>query len=122
MEMNKIILWLDDIRNPQDLQWIAFWKSVGDVTPDNVVWVKTYDEFVSYITNNGLPYGICFDNDLGELLEGYDCAKFIVEYCLNNNLKLPFYKIQSANPVGYKNINTLLQNYNKFYETNERSC
>ena len=43
-----------------------------------------------------------------------------LEYCLNNNLKLPFYKIQSANPVGYKNINTLLQNYNKFYETNER--
>lgn len=27
--------------------------------------VRTYDEFVSYITENGLPSYISFDNDLG---------------------------------------------------------
>ena len=45
---------------------------------------------------------------------GYDCAKWLVEYCINNNKSLPKYAIQSANPVGRENINSLLTNFNKF--------
>ena len=45
---------------------------------------------------------------------GYDCAKWLVEYCIDNNKSLPKYAIQSANPVGKENINSLLMNFNKF--------
>ena len=43
---------------------------------------------------------------------GYDCAKWLVEYCLNNDLDLPFCFVHSMNPVGKDNINHLLKNYN----------
>jgi len=44
---------------------------------------------------------------------GMDCAKWLVEYCLDSNLQLPEYTIQSANPVGKENITSLLENYKK---------
>lgn len=128
----KTLLWLDDIRDPMTQNWLVFSPIEK---PFNVVWVKSYQEFVNYIINNGLPDGICFDHDLADehydpsMFEfpndytklyssfkektGYDCAKWLVEYCINNNLKLPKYNIQSMNPVGKQNIHSLLQNFLK---------
>ena len=79
----------------------------------DVVWVKDYNEFVEYITENGLPDGICFDNDLGKKLEGYDCAKWLTEYCLDNKKPLPKYSIQSDNCAAYENITSLFNTFNK---------
>lgn len=45
---------------------------------------------------------------------GYDCAKWLVEYYIDNKLKLPLYNIQSANPVGKENIDKLLKNFINF--------
>ena len=78
---------------------------------------------------------ICFDHDLGEdesiervkngmskrqskkikakSKSGMDCAKWLVEYCIDNKLSLPKYSIQSANPVGKENIDSLLKNFTK---------
>ncbi|MES3018193.1 MAG: cyclic-phosphate processing receiver domain-containing protein [Bacteroidota bacterium] len=126
----KILLWLDDIRNPLEDNWLVF-SPIEQ--PFEVVWMKTYKEFTRWITNNGLPTGICFDHDLSdfqamksgypELMEdvdypleektGKDCANWLVEYCMDKNLKLPLYNIQSANPAGKENINSLLQNFIK---------
>lgn len=88
--------------------------------PYSIVWVKNYKEFTNYISNNGLPNGICFDHDLGDdhydsksdngemEKTGYDCAKWLLEYCSINNKKLPLFSSQSANPVGKKRILDLL--------------
>jgi hypothetical protein len=35
---------------------------------------------------------------------GYDCAKWLVDYCVTNNLPLPDYYVHSFNPVGRMNI------------------
>lgn len=113
----KKLLWLDDIRDPfeNNGEWLIFSPLEQ---PYEVIWIKSYVDFVDYINNNGLPDGICFDHDLGDENEktGYDCAKYLVDYCLDKNLVLPLYNIQSANPVGKDNINGLLINYNKYYE------
>jgi len=66
--MKRYLLWLDDTRDPFELlpdgsSWLVF--SPIDLTGVEVVWVKSYDEFVGWITGNGLPGGICFDHDLG---------------------------------------------------------
>jgi hypothetical protein len=128
----KTLLWLDDIRNPLEDGWLAF-SPIED--PFEVIWVKGYNGFIEYIEKNGLPTAICFDHDLGEdiarervsggmskrgarklkreTLSGMDCAKWLVDYCIDNDLDLPKYNIQSANPVGKDNINGLLVNYNK---------
>ena len=107
---NKILLWLDDYRDPEKNDWLVFSPIGRDV---NIIWVKSYNEFIDYIINNSLPDGICFDHDLGGEKTGYDCAKWLVNYCIDNNLELPLYAIQSANPVGKENIDKLLTNFNK---------
>lgn len=128
----KTLLWLDDIRNPQEGTWLADFSPLA--TPFETIWVKSYGEFTQWITENGLPDAICFDHDLGDdfaLREnaeftdwynldesreynGMDCAKWLIDYCIDNDSNLPEYTIQSANPVGKENIDGILISYNKF--------
>ena len=108
----KTLLWLDDIRNPLTGDWLMSYAAEWAYDKSNkVVWVKTFREFVLWITAYGLPDKICFDNDLGEVKEGYDCAKWLVEYCMDGDLDLPNYSIQSGNTVAVDNIRSLLANY-----------
>ena len=71
--MNKV-LWLDDIRKPSDPKF-SIWITVAFGENVDVIWVKSYNEFVKYLTHNPMPYGISFDHDLGAELSGNDCAK-----------------------------------------------
>lgn len=134
----KTLLFLDDYRDPFDTKadWL-FYSPIGRNV--DVVWVKSYQEFVDYITTNGLPDGICFDHDLvdehydpsmydgtyNDLYPhftektGYDCAKFICEYCMDNNKDIPPYNIQSANPVGSENIDKLLKSFISFCQNDK---
>ena len=125
----KTLLWLDDVRDPFQNDWLNF-SPIGKNI--EVTWITNYQDFVDWITTYGLPDAICFDHDLSDLQAfkssypemvediecnektGYDCAKWLVEYCINNDKSLPKYAIQSANPVGKENINSLLTNFNKF--------
>jgi len=47
---------------------------------------------------------------------GLDCAKWLVDYCMDNNQKLPEYSVHSMNPAGGKNILEYLNNFKKFQE------
>ena len=132
----KKLLWLDDYRDPMEGQWLVF----SPITLEDleVYWVKSYQQFIDWIITNGLPEAICFDHDLGlevafearskgmskrksrllkkEEKTGYDAAKWLVNYCMDNDKKLPLYNIQSANPVGKENIDKLLKNFIEKYE------
>lgn len=44
---------------------------------------------------------------------GYDCAKWLVDLCMDRGLKLPEYLCHSQNPAGKLNILTYLDNYRK---------
>lgn len=115
----KILLWLDDIRDPfkNDSEWLTFSPILR---PYKVIWVKNYDEFISWIKLNKLPDAICFDHDLGwdkndnEMKSGFDCAKWLIDYCIDNDLDIPEYAIQSANPVGKDNISSIIESYKRF--------
>lgn len=104
-------LYLDDIRIPKSDGW--------DI-------VRTYDEFVDWIKENGLPDEVSFDHDLAlihydpstwtqkfEYTEktGYDAAKWLCEYCWTNGLPIPTWNVHSANPVGRDNIIQLLKKF-----------
>ncbi len=129
MEVYKKLLWLDDIRNPLENDWLVF-SPIPLYEIKDIIWVKSYDEFVDWILKNGLPDAICFDHDLGDYQAlhsagyidgdlpetektGYDCAKWLVSYCIEYNQKLPLYNIQSSNPIGKENIDKYLKNYEK---------
>lgn len=81
--------------------------------------VRTYDEFVNYIINNGLPKFISFDNDLGLdekgnlAPDGYAAAKWLV-YESDLDVRDLEYKVHSANPVAAEQIKGLLNNYIEF--------
>jgi len=134
--MKKTLIWLDDIRNPFKDNWLVDYAP--DFVNENVIWVKNYNEFTDWIIKNGLPDMIAFDHDLGEdesrervsrgmskrksrgvkreTKSGYECTKWCVEYCMTNKLPYPAYVIQSYNPIGAKNIKTLIENYKKHCE------
>jgi hypothetical protein len=116
-------LYLDDIRTPQTEGWEI---------------VRSYDEFVRWIETNGLPDVVSFDHDLStehygligqmnsDILDwreyydkgdreytGYDCAKWMCEYCWNSGLPIPNWNVHSANTVGKENIQFLIRGYEK---------
>jgi hypothetical protein len=140
-QKNMKKLFLDDIRMPVDCK--NFVMRLGEATIhfiDDAGWdiVRTYDEFVSYIEKNGLPDLISFDHDLAdehiqyyfnegghrnppkyetepEFKEktGMSCAKWLVEYCIDNKKTLPEFLVHSANPYGRANIKGLLESFKK---------
>jgi hypothetical protein len=133
----KYNLFLDDYRQPVD----AF-KYTMDEDFIQKQWrvVKSYQAFISLIEENfkqdgSFPSLIAFDHDLDdahyahtsihseipydEMKEktGYHCAKWLVDFCMDNNLKLPEYKVHSMNPAGKNNIIGYLENYKKYEHT-----
>ncbi|MBL7895329.1 MAG: hypothetical protein JNK50_08570 [Bacteroidia bacterium] len=101
-------LFLDDLRTVEMVY-----------TSNDFVVVRTFNEFVNYIKENGLPDFISFDNDLGEdnegkiLPDGYACAKWLVNES-NLDLSSLNFKVHSANPVAKIQIESFLNNYLKF--------
>lgn len=122
-------LFLDDVRTI-DMVYQNY-------NPEDWVLVRNYHEFVNYIQKYGLPEFISFDHDLGvehmewffnnggydslpdpleaDFIEktGYDAAKWLCSYVIDNDLKLPDYAVHSANPIGRKNIISYLENFKK---------
>lgn len=127
-DIHERYVYLDDFRMPSDsfdylrlplylqLQWTI---------------VRNYDEFVRDTLDNGLAIVYSFDHDLADVhyknqvfdyndesqeKTGYHCAKWLIDYCLDNNLEVPTkILIHSMNPYGTQNIKSLFETYYKVY-------
>ena len=124
--MSERYVFLDDFRNPIDS---AFYTKnrIYEVLQWNVV--RNYDEFVEDTLKNGLADGYSFDHDLADShydqqsnikydsfteKTGYDCAKWLINYCIENGKELPsIILIHSMNPAGSANIKSLFDTYAK---------
>ena len=118
-------LFLDDFRHPYD----AFLMNHNTVYSQcDWVIVRDYKHFIKYIKKNGLPEMVSFDHDLADVhynygnipyeeyteKTGFHCAKWLINYCIDNNKELPkTILIHSANPVGKQNIQSLFDSYIK---------
>ena len=86
--------------------------------------VRTYEAFVNYIKQEGLPKFISFDNDLGLDMngkvapDGYAAAKWLV-YESGLDLRDLEFKVHSANPVAAEQIRGLLTNYIRHLKEHE---
>ncbi len=120
MNKDKIMLYLDDIRTPNDKEWVV---------------VRNYEQFVSRINQHGLENieVISLDHDLGDsaMVEyynnvkdnytldynnisektGYDACKFIVNRSIETGIPLPQIYVHSANPIGSGNMMGYINNY-----------
>ena len=123
----KKALYLDDIRKPT--------TTIPGYEPWYVV--RNYDEFVEWITQNGIPDLLSFDHDLADehiddyyqqiASQGYqhpsydnfkektglDCARWLAEHCQNNNLQLNAVSVHSHNPVGASNIQSFINGFKR---------
>ena len=125
-------LFLDDIRMPQEAKNLVPVQYNSLYLQDDWSIVKNYKEFIRWIEFHGVPELISFDHDLADIHyevdfsdweftsdqlgveeTGLDCAKWLVDYCLDNGQTLPKYLVHSANPAGRKNILSYLDNATK---------
>jgi len=131
--VKDVLLWLDDYRDPKDTEFLTKFCPEFEAHRKGVIWVKNYNEFKNWIETNGLPDKISFDHDLADEhytpverygdynkwssemnskeKTGMDCAKYLVDYCLDNDVTLPKWTVHSANPEGAKNITKYLINF-----------
>lgn len=113
-EQFKYRLFLDDMRTPKGVP--KYWPNADKIAPySGGVWAvaRSFNAFCKVIKLNGLPEFISFDHDLGPepRKTGYDCAKWLLNYCQKQNKTLPLYAVHSMNSVGASNIFHLLSNY-----------
>ena len=123
----KKALYLDDVRTPT--------TTIPGYEPWYIV--RNYDEFVDWITKNGVPDLISFDHDLAEEhmtdyfnqlnqfghqipsyetfkeKTGLDCARWLVEHIQANNLQLKAVSVHSHNPVGAANIQSFINGFKR---------
>jgi hypothetical protein len=123
-------LFLDDERDPYKVTWVEMPLGPWEI-------VRSYAEFVKTITEKGLPIFVAFDHDLadehyrrsmynpdkhysnyftnGTFKEktGYECAVWLVNYCIDNNTDFPQYVVHSMNPIGKENIISYIESYKR---------
>lgn len=120
-------LFLDDERVPSNVLWV-------DLPRDKVFEiVRNYAQFVQMIETRGVPAFVTFDHDLceehyhvmlkehntsytyddGDMVKtfhygseptGFDCAKWLVDFCVANDVPFPRYEVHSMNPAGKERI------------------
>jgi hypothetical protein len=117
-------LFLDDDRNPVHcvtyMQYRIGRKNFLYLETD---WVRcrNYRCCVSTIETMGLPDYVSFDHDLSNTIwspedvydegekTGYECAKWMVNYCLDHKKDIPPFAVHSMNPSGAERIMSYLK-------------
>ena len=129
-------LFLDDERRPGDVTWVRLPFSVYEVVRNydefvNIITNHGIPKFVSF--DHDLAYehyevmlkevnaskytafvpdeegGLNLTFDYGKEKTGYDCAKFLVDQCINLGVRFPEYEVHSMNPVGSKRIRDYIE-------------
>lgn len=129
-------LFLDDERIPRNVTWVHLpnldWIIVRNYDefvkhivsfglPETVSFDHDLadEHYKHMITDNSLNGHTAFvDDDLGGLnvtfdygaeKTGYDCAKWLVDFCIERSLKFPPYTVHSMNPVGAERIRQYIE-------------
>ena len=135
-------LFVDDDRIPsQCALWMH--ERIGQknpiyLEPDWVI-VRDYKQFTQYVLEHGLPVFVSFDHDLGDAnliarnvneddsidyensdfnsddeKTGFHCVKWMVELCIDRDLKFPDFAVHTQNPIGATNMLSYIQAFRNF--------
>lgn len=131
----KKYLMIDDERNLEQHGKYLLEKGV-DISKQWVI-VRSYVQFVRWVEENGVPDFVAFDHDLADVpslrattpieewfdldenkeYTGTDCARWLVNYCMVNNVPVPEYVVHSSNGEGGKNIKSIFETYKKYFKS-----
>ena len=122
-------LFLDGTRSPENVDWIQF--------PVQGPWiiVRNILDFKLRITSFGLPDFVTFSHNLSpehsainwskftipdylnlENKTGYDCACWLIDYCVMYDLDFPAYTVHSQNTIGGEHIHSAIWAYKRWRE------
>lgn len=111
------MLFLDDERHPSEVKWIVMPQ--GDWTI-----VRSAQEFMTHILEQGMCDVISFDNDLGEDgKEGKHCARWLAEVVMNGKVAFnPNFKftVHSMNPIAKSYIISFLNQFIEFMKSENK--
>lgn len=130
-------LFLDDERSPRDVTWVNIPRVPYDIVRNYDefvacirIWGKlpvfvtfdhdladehyrhmltdtTLNRHTAFIADDEGGLNVTFD--YGAEKTGFDCAKWLVQYCIDNKLKFPEYEVHSMNPVGAERIRQYIE-------------
>jgi hypothetical protein len=131
----KRYLYLDDVRIPEKTflpDEMKYLTTASEIPAEKWEIVRSYDAFVEWIQENGIPHIVSFDNDLcvdhqqafirhigtGAPFEwefvktkmGIHCAIFLKEYCQEQGYPIPLFFVHSANESARPIIREILKN------------
>ncbi len=89
-------LFLDDERFPVDAESVI---------------CRTFDQAVSYVECFGTPDHVDFDHDLGDGENGFHFANWLIDRALDGYGFPKSYAVHSQNPIGARNISSLMSAY-----------
>lgn len=129
-------LFLDDERNPADVTWCDIPRTNNYAVVRNydefVTHIMSFGipDFVSFDHDladehyavmlkevEASKYTAFVDDDEGGLTltfnygsekTGYDCAKWLVDFCVARDIKFPSYAVHSMNPIGRERIDNYI--------------
>lgn len=93
-------MFIDDERNPPIGDWVV---------------VRSSDQAIKFVQENGPPAFISFDHDLGGDDTTMVFLKKLVDIWDDTDL-IPDYQVHSANPVGSKNIVAFMESWKRSIE------
>jgi len=102
--------------NLEPIPWRLFMddeRFPADNDPDWKI-ARSVGQAKALVEENGLPYYMSLDHDMGEELTGYDFVKWLCEWIIQNDAKWThkFY-VHSQNPIGAKNMRMYLDSFTK---------
>ncbi|MEO6832065.1 MAG: hypothetical protein ABI378_06920 [Chitinophagaceae bacterium] len=95
---------------------ISLFVGAAYLSPKETIPIVDEDAFTFFIKTFGMPDFILFDDDENDSIHlrrraGYDCAKFLVMYCVENDLEMPYYEVCQSSGLSRDDIERLLKNF-----------
>ena len=125
-------IFLDDIRTPYSNEWTIvrdyneFVKLINDINIDDVDVISLDHDLADEHYRPSMydidgHYSNYYTDGTFKEKTGYECAKYLIDFCVKNNKELPQVYVHTMNPIGRVNIISLINNFYKFKKI-DKSC
>ena len=113
----KINIFLDDERMPDDIKSL-----IGNYYVEEWIIIRNYNDFVQIVNNHLTEINlVSFDHDIACFEDnvektGKNCADYLINKCIEENIKFPNWFIHTQNTVGRENLKSSILTYLKYFE------
>ena len=117
MKKDKVSVFIDDERFPLDIK-----NLMGEFFVENWIIIRNYTDFVKVIDENIENINIVsFDHDIAcfvgdKEFTGKDCADYLINKCIEKNIKFPNWFVHTQNIIGRQNVISSILTYLKYFE------